>query len=170
MEELKMNRNSGKKPENSDTETDEDTLCDLDKKKSSKKLGDIAAKMMQGQGHIPMQQQGYAPADLEIPALNEDPYFPPLPMNKNQHPPLGLETPAMATAHEEHNNSPTRLTLPRERILQAENKHINESRQRVEQEADSTKGKAPCTEGVSQETQEVEKNSTVGDKQKSFFF
>jgi hypothetical protein len=72
----------------------------------------------------------------------------------------------MATAHEEHNKSPTHLKISHERILQAENKHTNESRKRGEKEADSTKAKAPCVEGVSQETQEVEKNSKVGDKQK----
>jgi hypothetical protein len=72
----------------------------------------------------------------------------------------------MAPAHEEHHKSPTRLTIPRNRILLAENKHTNKSRQRGEKEADSTKAKAPCVEGVYQETHEVEKNSKVGDKQK----
>jgi hypothetical protein len=71
----------------------------------------------------------------------------------------------METAHKERNKSPTRLTLPRELILEAENNHTNESRQRGEKEAYSTKGKAPCIEGVSQETQEVDKSSKLGDKQ-----
>jgi hypothetical protein len=71
MEESKKNRDSGKKPENSDTETDEETLHDLDQKKSSPK------------------QQGYTDADLEMPApVNEDlPDFPPLPTNRDQLPP-----------------------------------------------------------------------------------
>jgi hypothetical protein len=65
----------------------------------------------------------------------------------------------MAPVHEEHNKSPTHLTIPRGRILEAENKHTNESRQRGEEkEADPTNAKALCVEGVSQETQEVEKN------------
>jgi hypothetical protein len=34
IEELKLNRDSGKKPDNSDTETEEETLRDLNKKKS----------------------------------------------------------------------------------------------------------------------------------------
>jgi hypothetical protein len=160
-----MNRDSGKKPENSDMETDEKTLRDLDKKKSSKKFGELAAELMQQQGHIPMQQQGYASADLEIPILNEDPDLPPLPTNKDQ-PPLGLETPAMATADKGHNKSPTRLAITRGKILQAENNHTHESRQRREKEADYTKAKVPCAECLSQETQELETNSIVGDKQK----
>jgi hypothetical protein len=81
-----------------------------------------------------------------------------------------LETPALETAHEEHSKSPTHLTIPHERILQAENNHKNESRQRGEEkEANSTKAKAPCVKGVSQETQEVDKNSLVYDKQKYIF-
>jgi hypothetical protein len=87
MEESKMKRDSGNKPENSDTETDEETLRDLDKKKISKTFVEIAAELIQQQGHIPMQQQGYTPADLEMPALNKDPDLPPLPMNKDQYPP-----------------------------------------------------------------------------------
>jgi hypothetical protein len=65
------------------------------------------------------------------------------------------------------NKSTTCLTIYRERILQADNRHTNESRQRGEEkEVGSTKAKAPCVEGVSQETQEVDKNSKVDDKQK----
>jgi hypothetical protein len=73
----------------------------------------------------------------------------------------------MATSHKEHNKSPTHLKMSREQILQAENKHTNEFIQRGEEkEADSTKAKAPCVKDVSQETQEIGKNSKVDDKQK----
>jgi hypothetical protein len=73
----------------------------------------------------------------------------------------------MATALEEYTKSPTRLAIHRDRILQAENNHTNELRQRGEEkEADYTHAKAPDVEGVSQETQEVEKNGKVDDKQK----
>jgi hypothetical protein len=82
-----MNRDSGKKPENSDTETDEETLRDLDKKNSCKIFGEITEGMTQQLGYIPMQQA----ADLEMPALNEDlPDLPPLPTNKDQPPPHGI--------------------------------------------------------------------------------
>jgi hypothetical protein len=88
-------------------------------------------------------------------------------MTQNYHhfllitpPPLGLEMPGMATALEEYTRSPTHLKIPRERILQAENKPTNEPRHRgEEEEADYTKTKAvsasthaPCIAGVSQET------------------
>jgi hypothetical protein len=85
----------------------------------------------------------------------------------------------MATALEEctTGRSPICLKIPRDRILQTENKHTNYLRQRgAEEEADYTKAKAvsastqaPCVEGVSQETQEVEKNSKVDDNQRYFF-
>jgi hypothetical protein len=55
----------------------------------------------------------------------------------------------MVPAHEEHNKSPTRLTIPRNRILLAENKHTHESRQR-EEKTDSTKAKANCKMGDKQ--------------------
>jgi hypothetical protein len=90
MEESKMNRDSGKKPENSDTETDEENLRDLDKKKSSKSLLEIATDLLQKQGHIPMPQQGYTHADSEMPALNEYlPDLPPLPTNRDPPPGSG---------------------------------------------------------------------------------
>jgi hypothetical protein len=46
--------------------------------------------MMHQQVYIPMKQQGYAPADLEMPVLNEDPELPPLHMNKGRPPPPGI--------------------------------------------------------------------------------
>jgi hypothetical protein len=60
----------------------------------------------------------------------------------------------------------TRLTIPRDQILLAKNKHTNKSRQIGEKEDYSTKAKSPSVEGVSQETHEVEKNSKVADKKK----
>jgi hypothetical protein len=60
-------------------------------KKSCKRFGEIAEEIMQQKVYIPMQQQGYDPADLEMPALNEDlpdpPDLPTLPTNKGQLPP-----------------------------------------------------------------------------------
>jgi hypothetical protein len=83
-----MNGDSGKKPENFDTETDKEIFRYLDKKKSFKKFGEIAEELIQQQGRISIQQQGYAPADLEMPALNEDHlYLPPHPTNKDHPPP-----------------------------------------------------------------------------------
>jgi hypothetical protein len=70
--------------------------------------------------------------------------------------------------------SPTCFKNFRDQILQADNKHTNEPRQKGgEEEAYSTKAKAvPASikvtgvEGMSRETQKVEKNSKVDDKQK----
>jgi histone H3/H4 len=73
MDEPKMNRDSWNKTDHYDMETDEETLFDLDKTKSSKIFEEIASEMMQQKGYIHLQQQDYAPADLEIPVLNDDP-------------------------------------------------------------------------------------------------
>jgi hypothetical protein len=44
---------------------------------------EIVTELLQKKGHIPMQQQGYTYADLEMPALKDDPDLPPLSMNKD---------------------------------------------------------------------------------------
>jgi hypothetical protein len=92
-------------------------------------------------------------------------------------PPLELETLGMITALEDSTRSPTRLKIPRDRIVQADvngKEDTNEPRQRREEEEAaftmaktvSASTQAPCVTDVSQETQEVEKNSKVDDKKK----
>jgi hypothetical protein len=130
--------------------------------------------MMHKQGYILTQNQGFTVPGLEMPSLNNDPELSPLPRNKNQFFPMELENPAMAAVLEENTTSPTRLKIPRGKVLQAEIKPTNEPRPRGEEyEADSTKAKEVSAStqkksvaDVSQETQHAQKNSKMDDKQK----
>jgi hypothetical protein len=55
----------------------------------------------------------------------------------------------MAPSHEENKKAPTSLTIHRNPMLMADNKHTKESRQR-EEKTDSTKAKANCKMGDKQ--------------------